>query len=334
MKLICSPDANRLPARDGSTLPVLLYGRAETEKSGSVGAAIAYELRHAGLQPSQRAIDLLSLGSRRISDDAIPTRPGSTGGALRRTIVAELDQMLQRGVEPLTILEFSRRTGEVTGPRSTPNDDVIANYHRITRDLFGTLSIGRRVDPEEHFDLALGRWKGFKRTFSRKGHGQARTILDMISYEARTAMVAWYSDVWQDALLPHLATKYRLNDATQRFLRFWHVEQRWPSNEFQDQHSHLFHGQVFALHPAPALFIETAAGQRLIGRWLSCHTDDPKDRNFQRLLGGIYLSVFQFDRLRADAREERVLRPHRSRNIDESPFLDTDSFYDDDDSNR
>ena len=83
MKLVCSHKADSLPESTESVLPVLLYGRSDPDVSASVGAAVIEEVRRCGLQPTQRAVDLLSLALSVVTADLAIPRGKSPDGWTR-----------------------------------------------------------------------------------------------------------------------------------------------------------------------------------------------------------------------------------------------------------
>ncbi len=88
MKLICSHDVARLPELTDGILPVLLYGRAKVTKSASAGAAVVEELRRSKFQPTQRAMDLLSIALSVVTADLALPREKSPDGWTREIELA------------------------------------------------------------------------------------------------------------------------------------------------------------------------------------------------------------------------------------------------------
>jgi hypothetical protein len=150
-------------------------------------------------------------------------------------------------------------------------------------------------------------WQRLMRSVGRsRGNQREKQLLDILSYEARAALHDCYSTVWQHLLLPHLSRKYALSAQSERFLRFWHLDHATESNLGDQARFHLFHGHIFGLHPAGALFLSAPAGQALTGAWLA---DADSESAYQRLLGGLCLAVFQYAAQRDNAADDRKKRP-------------------------
>jgi hypothetical protein len=83
MKVVTASSATKLPDFTKKCLPVLLYGRGDQKTLGSVGAAVAEEIRRQKLQPTAKAWDLLSLALSVIAADAGVLRKKSPDGWTR-----------------------------------------------------------------------------------------------------------------------------------------------------------------------------------------------------------------------------------------------------------
>jgi len=125
----------------------------------------------------------------------------------------------------------------------------------------------------------------------RNGHAVEKQVLDVLSFEARAAFHQCYSAVWCD-LLPHLARKYDMDEKSQTFHRFWHLQQREPSDDPKHDF-YLFHGHMFALHSAAGDFVSTKTGAELMGQWLTEGGDGPA---FRRLLHGLLVAMHDYAR--------------------------------------
>src|SRR3954453_22051595 len=144
------------------------------------------------------------------------------------------------------------------------------------------------------------------RSVGRRG-GQAlpKQVLDVLSYEARAALHRCYSAVWAMLLLPHLGRKHALSPESQAFLRLWHLDQVSESALGEAAYFHLFHGHVFALHPACGEFLRTEAGRGLMGRWLL----RPSEGAFGRLLHGLYVAAVHYQGQREQLTSDRKKQP-------------------------
>jgi len=115
--------------------------------------------------------------------------------------------------------------------------------------------------------------------------------LDVLSYECRAAVHRCYSEVW-DHLIFLLADKYDWTDDEVLFHRFWHLDQIMPSDHPEKANYHLFHGHIFALHPAGADFMLTKTGRELMGEWLS--DPDPFSAPYRRLLHALSVAIYNY----------------------------------------
>lgn len=84
------------------------------------------------------------------------------------------------------------------------------------------------------------------------------------------------------------------------FHRFWHLDLCWPSNESSDANFHLFHGHIIGLHPATGLFVQTDAGNQLLGDWLAIapqgweRSSNPETPELRRLLYGLFVAIADY----------------------------------------
>ena len=144
-----------------------------------------------------------------------------------------------------------------------------------------------------------------------RGRDLEKQVLDILSYEARAAVHRCYSCVWSD-LIPVLSCEAGLSVESLRFLQLWHQE--WVSESDLSQTDradfHLFHGHLFAVHPATATLARTATGRRLIGEYLVAPTPEARVEPFRRLLAAVNLALHAYRGRRELHREERRKRPH------------------------
>jgi hypothetical protein len=247
-----------------------------------------------------------SQGSRRVFADAyLESRPRA-GQVARLDSLADLGQMIRASNrEGLTRLDFQRKTGEALGPPELAPEAVRA-YQEFCEDLFGTARAALAADQRAGEAVAVAGWERVMRSVGRRG-GQAlqKQVLDILSYEARASLHRCYSAVWDMLLLPLLQQKYSLSPESLAFLRLWHLDQASESNLGNASYFHLFHGHVFALHPACGEFLRTEAGRELMGRWLR----RPSERVFGRLLHGLYVAVLHYAGRRAQAASDRQKQP-------------------------
>jgi len=239
-------------------------------------------------------------GSRRIVRDAVL----GPGGRRKKTesIVQELEAMLaQSEGHELTMIQFRDKTADLIGPCEYSEQDR-SHYYEFEEQLLGPGQIALGHSTAEACAKARCQWAVWTRKFGRRAHkGKEKHLLDIFSYECRAALHRCYSAVWGE-LLPHLTRKYGLSHESEVFHSLWHFEQSMSSNH-PDQRFHLFHGHVFALHPAMGTFIQTKTGSELLGQIVK----HPKDHGaFHRLLGGLFIAIADYERrCEADGQERR-----------------------------
>lgn len=232
-----------------------------------------------------------SNGSRRVFDDAVLTSPGRLGVS-KRQIVAELDNALAGQTQRETdIVSFRDATARLLGPPDF-DDRVKRRYEEIAGDLLGHGRTALQRWGPIGLAVPLQKWRRRMTAVGRRsGNALDKQVLDILSYECRAALHRCYSATWEQ-LLRHLDDKYDLSANSIVFHRFWHLDQCQEQGR-RDSLFHLFHGHVFALHPAAALFSLTSTGARLLGEWLLEPEPGPA---YGRLLTGLLISVGEYAR--------------------------------------
>jgi hypothetical protein len=230
-----------------------------------------------------------SNGSRRVFVDSVPTRPGG-----RRELtesVTELEQRLADSADgEMDKAEFHSRTGDLLGPPEYPRE-VHDRYHQLSEELLCEAREALEQGGHAGLDMALARWTSWMNSIGRRrGNELEKQVLDALSYECRTAFHCCYSAVWCD-LIPHLQRNYNLSTESAAFLAFWHLEPREESNQPELAYFHLFHGHIFALHPACGAFMLTQTGSRLLSEWLP---HGGRGASYRRLLHGLFVAVYQY----------------------------------------
>lgn len=244
-----------------------------------------------------------SHGSRRIVADAFMAL-WTVAAQAKREAVQDLDLGLRSScTETLTPRRFSRRTADVIGP-PVLSKDVKQTYLNYCTELFDPAVALLGDDKEAAVAQLQSGWQRLMQAMGRRrGRLVEKHVLDILSYEARAALHRCYSAAWHMLLLPHLAQEYQFSVETVKFLRLWHLDQ--VSESSADAYFHLFHGHIFALHPATALFLSTSMGRELVGSWLK---RDSK-RTFGRLLHGIFVAVHLYAGLREAVAQRRRKQP-------------------------
>ena len=246
-----------------------------------------------------------SQGSRRIFADACLSPPRGRSRLSAPDLAEELEPLLRASrTKRMNRLDFQRKTGDVLGPPQLAGE-AVEIYLAFCRELFAPAQQRLLTDEAGAVEQALHCWQRWMRTVGRRrGRGQKKQVLDVLSYEARAALHRCYSAVW-DMLLPHLEARHQLSDASVRFLRLWHLDQAEESTLGEQALFHLFHAHVFGLHPAPALLLRTPSGRALMGRWLA----DPSSGRWEQLLHGLYLATYVYWGCREQTAFERRKQP-------------------------
>ncbi len=231
-----------------------------------------------------------SNGSRRVFADATLTRPEHMGER-NEEVVAELERLLQASRDKeLSKIAFRDHTANLLGPPEY-EPQVWERYGQFCRELFEDASQALLRADREAVSIVVGRWAEKMRTIGRRGgHELEKEVLDIMSYECRAALHRAYSAVWC-GLLPHLADKYEISGESLAFHRFWHLDQCEESNQPDEAYFHLFHGHIFALHPACGAFMLTRTGPELVGEWLK---DLESETTFPRLLHGLFVAMHHY----------------------------------------
>lgn len=190
----------------------------------------------------------------------------------------------------MTRAEFEEKTTVVLGPPKL-GPDLVQTYKEFCAELLEDARSMLLKDEQAGIELAIQRWMNAVRSVGRRaGHSRQKQVLDVISYEARASLHRCYSAVWS-LLLPHLQAKYVLSQETVSFLGLWHFDQVDDQGPNAPAYWHLFHGHVFALHPASGHFLCTSSGRALVGDWLQ---HPGCEEAFGRLLHGIYIAVHHY----------------------------------------
>lgn len=243
--------------------------------------------------------------SRRVFRDASRS-PVSMRRRASREEVEQLDGMLWNSREDRrSIVEFRSQVGGILGPPQYDEEDFQA-YRRFEAELFeGTGDLLQR-DEAAAIRLARDRLRGWVGGFGRhRGHERNKRVLDVISYECRAAMHRVYSHAWEH-IVYNLTCNHGLSREAHEFHRWWHLDQIRESSQPADSFFHLFHGHVFALHPAMGTLMLTQAGPMLIGDWLR---NPGALELLERFLNGLYIAITNYSLLIDDKRSERRQQP-------------------------
>jgi hypothetical protein len=283
-----------------------LYGQRSKERPGKNHRALVrsywatvVERGEAQVRSAQETYLLAALvpnvrseGSKTIFDDSFPSQPNPA--ALRKA-VEPLQKALQlERDKTLSREQFHLKSLEVLGRTEFP-PGVEEQYEVLVNSLLDEpIRLLMRGDQDIAVAKLFDLWKAF---LNRRRHTEnERIVLDVLSYEARTALHATYSVAWQ-RLLRGLYQGGELDEATARFMMFWHLDKRDSNTGVS-----LFHGHVFGLHPALGPFLMTACGQELLGAWLA---DSESVPTLGAVLHGVYVALCHYKMSREELRESR-----------------------------
>jgi hypothetical protein len=201
------------------------------------------------------------------------------------------------------MLAFRDRSADALGcPRY--GEDVVAAYHRLCRALFDDAKQALWETGPAAVDVVVDAWKRMMRTTGRRG-GRAveKAALDILSYEAEASLRRCYSCAWHE-LIRQMGGSYGLSVESLRFLQLWHCERISASNT-PGRDFHLFHGHVFALHPATGMLLCTPTGRRLVGEYVVAPTPETQLEPFQKLLAAINVGLFCYSGRRQETRRRK-----------------------------
>ena len=229
-----------------------------------------------------------SNGSRKVFVDCYPTRQG--GRKEMDESVANLNARLAESRnQEMDMLDFNRGTADLLGPPAYPQE-VQDRCFELSQELLCEARKALEERGPEGLGVPLDRWTKWMNSIGRhRGHELEKQVLDVLSYECRTALHRCYSLVWC-LLIRHLQENYAISPEAAMFHNFWHLDHCMPSNQPELMNFHLFHGHVFALHPACGTFIQTQIGCELLGDWL----EDPRPPRSGRLLHGLFVAMHHY----------------------------------------
>ncbi len=230
-----------------------------------------------------------SNGGRKVFADSRPNRKQTGTGV--RTIAAELDLLLQVGRHSeMNESKFQKETANVLGPPDY-GVEVRELYQQFAEDLLGPAREALERDGEAGLQVAIDQWTQWDGSIGRRsGNDLKKQALNILSYECRAALHTCYSAVWYE-LIQHLSNRHGMSDESVVFHRLWHLDLHEGPETNLLPNSRLFHGHVFALHPACANFVLTGTGCELIGEFL---TDPSSKPAFHRLLNGLCIAMHDY----------------------------------------
>jgi hypothetical protein len=188
-------------------------------------------------------------------------------------------------------VKFRDCTADAIGPTCYPKA-IQDLYRRRSEELLGEGRDALEASGAEGLRVPLSRWRKWMDGIGRhRGQTDEKKVLDVLSYECRAALHRCYSAVWYD-LIGQIAEQHGEPREWRRFHLFWHTEQLRRARETDKAEFNLFHGHVFALHPAARRFLLTDTGRELLEEWL---IKSPRSKHpMQRVLYGLQLAVWQY----------------------------------------
>ena len=251
-----------------------------------------------------------SNASRRVFLDASLGKRRDESGLHRREKIEQLECALRSSRDKeIDALTFHRRTADALSPPGF-SQEVVDCYQSLVTEIFDEACDQLRQDGISGLDIAIEHWsKKMKSICRRKGHQTEKQALDMLSFERRAAFHRCYSSVWL-FLIEALSREYDFSDEEKFFHRFWHLEQVCRSNETNEANFHLFHGHVFALHPACGNLLMTKTGRELVGSLVHSQNDLNCQRRF---FHGMWIAICDY------ANQESMLKTSRKKMPGEFP---------------
>lgn len=110
---------------------------------------------------------------------------------------------------------------------------------------------------------------------TRRTGGQPfrRRLLDGLSYLNKASFYLCYSNAWID-LIPWLRQHRGLDAVSERFLRFWHLQNQPVERPDGTYAADVFRGQVLALHPLSGFFMKDPGLCPIAGRFFAADAYD------------------------------------------------------------
>ncbi len=221
----------------------------------------------------------------------------------------DLNTMLKCSMlKKMSMYKFYNSTKALLG-RPEYGNEVGDTYDVFTQYLFGNACEHFRRAPLECLNAIIKKWRDkMNRVGRRSGKETEKTVLDIFSYEARAAVHRCYAFVW-DVLLPLLKEKFSLSDESEMFNRLWHFDHMIEATKVTDRY-HLFHGHVFALHPATTLFVSTETGRLLVAQAIKASpSDQTSGTAFRRFLQGYCVAVCEYENHISTVADQRKIQP-------------------------
>jgi hypothetical protein len=228
-----------------------------------------------------------SNAARKIFPDARLVRGASKS---RQETIADLNTLLAADAGAISMKGFEEKTQGFLGPPSLASE-FEAHYRGFVGEFLGNSRQLVSGKGDQAIAAIVQSWQKIMNSVGRRaGFAEKKQVLDVLSYECRAAFHRCYSAVWVN-LLTRLADRYALSTPSATFLGFWHLDHVGKAAQEVPAAFHLFHGHIFALHPASGDLLQTQTGRGLLEAWLN----DPSSENaFGRLLNAIYVTLWHY----------------------------------------
>ncbi len=231
--------------RDPDQLDHLLLATSYAVLSGAKSARQVFCDAHLARRETNPTTEALAGGVNRRIRAAVESRD-------RARVGCELDAILDApGAVPVAEAEVMRQT----------LDGMLAHGRERVRE--------HDVEGARRFVARVDAWAAAKR---KKGNqGWLRVFLNRFAYECKVAFYTCYANAWID-IIAVLRRDHGLDPVGERFLRFWHMQNRPAETD-------VFRGQVLSLHPLSGFVMKDPGLMAVAGRFFGT---DAYPRVFER----------------------------------------------------
>ena len=206
--------------------------------------------------------------------------------------IQDLNQSLtDSSNQTVSELIFWEQTGKILGPPEY-EPFVLEKYNEMSGPLFQEAHEAIDHTSPDIFESFEKKWLELIKKYGKpKGYELEKRVLDILSYESRAQVHRCYSWFWT-AILPAMCKWFSFNDEAQLFHKLWHLSPICESSE-NGSPLHLFHGHVFALHPAGGMMLKTNAGRGIMEDFLTTKTNN----DYERFLNALLISIFHYENI-------------------------------------
>ena len=159
----------------------------------------------------------------------------------------------------------------------------------------------------EEIDMWMHRFR------KKSGNQHVRRFLNMFAYETKMSFYTCYTAVWM-AIITTLKQIHSLDPISERFLRFWHAQDRTDGESNEEL---VFGGQIYALHPLSGFCMKDDHFMTVAGRFFGtpaheCIQQSTTDcQEYWDLMGSI-LSAAHLYRVGWDVQRNSRSKPQTS----------------------